>query len=169
MPLGLSKLPHLGWSSEPGVCVGCELCAGPLRPATPRSPAALLTRDSPRWCSQPEVRDWHPGARALGSSGRTSEAQLSLPFLYHHRGWGRPLHISGPVPVLVWLLLYIHSYRTSVQLVFRAFSVTAALWFGCNFDVVVGGGEHSVHRLCRLAWKSRVRTDLPAFVERMYD
>lgn len=109
------------------------------------------------------------GPGPLAPQGGPLKPSYASHFFTTTGGGGAHSTSPGPVPVLVWLLLYIHSYRTSVQLVFRAFSVTAALWFGCNFDVVVGGGEHSVHRLCRLAWKSRVRTDVPAFVERMYD
>ena len=52
------------------------------------------------------------------------------------------------VPLLsvsLWLLLFVLSYRTSVKLDFRQFLMIVVLKFGCNFDMVVGGGEYQVY------------------------
>ena len=43
------------------------------------------------------------------------------------------------LPVSVWLLLYILSCKTSIQLDFKRFQMMIALSFSCNFDVVVEG------------------------------
>ena len=45
------------------------------------------------------------------------------------------------LPVSTWLLL---SYKSSVQPVYRQFSMMVVVPFSCNFDVVMGGGEYSV-------------------------
>lgn len=47
--------------------------------------------------------------------------------------------------VLMWPLLYILSYRTSVQLVSSWLSRLIVLQLSCNLHVHVGGGECSVH------------------------
>ena len=54
------------------------------------------------------------------------------------------------LPVSTWLLL---SYKSSVQPVYRQFSMMVVVPFSCNFDVVMGGGEHSIDLLCPLNWK----------------
>ena len=55
----------------------------------------------------------------------------------------------------MWLL-YILSYRRSVQLVHKGFSVVVVLHLSCNFDMVVEGGEHSIYLLRHLDWNPPV-------------
>lgn len=67
----------------------------------------------------------------------------------------RPAYFASPplLPALMWLLLYILSY-SSVQLIFGLFSRVIILKFSCNFNEVVGGGEHPIAYLLRhLDWK----------------
>lgn len=66
-----------------------------------------------------------------------------------------PAHSTSPslLPVSTCLLLYILSYRNSIQLVSRWFSMFF-LYFSCNFDVSVGGSEHSVYLLRNFHQKS---------------
>lgn len=45
------------------------------------------------------------------------------------------------------LLVYILSYRISVQLNFKRFSMMFILYFSSNFDVVMGGSKHRVYLL----------------------
>ena len=53
------------------------------------------------------------------------------------------------------LLLYIHSYMTSVQLEFRQFWTMVVLQFSCNFEVMMGGSEYRVDLHCNLGQKPR--------------
>lgn len=54
-----------------------------------------------------------------------------------------PAHFESSLllTVLMWLLLYILSYRTFAQLAFRQFSLVVVLYVSCSFDVVVRGGQ----------------------------
>lgn len=73
-----------------------------------------------------------------------------------------PLHVSvAPassaslplLPVSLWFLLHILSFRIYVHLVFKWFSATIILQFSCNCDMVMGGGDHSIYLLHHLDWK----------------
>ena len=59
-------------------------------------------------------------------------------------GMGPAQSLSPPLLVLTWLL-YILSYRISVQLDFRRFLIMVILWLSWNSDVVVGGCECYVY------------------------
>lgn len=56
-----------------------------------------------------------------------------------------PIYLTNTFKVSMWLL-YILSYSNSFQL----YLMMVILHFICNFDMVVGGEEHSVYLLCHL-------------------
>ena len=92
-------------------------------------------------------------ARASCSSGKTLKAKLSL-WIFNLRRWildQAVLHLNPSYQM--WLLLYILSYRTSVQLDFRQFSVVVVVKFTCNTDVVVASSEYCVYLHHHLDWK----------------
>lgn len=65
-----------------------------------------------------------------------------------HQGMGPDKTLSLPLlPISVWPFLYILSYKKSVQLVFRSFSVIVALflvviWL-CPWEKVISGSSYS--------------------------
>lgn len=68
----------------------------------------------------------------------------------------RPHTVVGPTcftspPLLTvsrWLPFCILSYRISVRLLFRWFSRLMVLCYSFNFNVVMGGGKHSIYLPC---------------------
>ena len=145
MYLATPELFFLYWSPR-RVPASKNLCVGPLRGHLGFqlifTTGFYVGAFSWHWCSEWGSHMWGwdlylPGCDlcrwAIFSDSRTSVCFVSLPLQ----------------PVSVWLL-YILRYRTSVQLVCRWLSRLIVLWFSCTFDVVMGGGECSVHLLCHL-------------------
>lgn len=105
------------------------------------SKSPVLPERNPHLFSQSDVgflfSSLKPWAREPGvelrplpcSSEETSAAEISLlSFNRHTVGMGSACFMSLPhLSVLMWLLLYIRSYRTGVQLVFRRFSMMVIL------------------------------------------
>ena len=87
------------------------------------------------WAGGPSV-----GLGCLLSQGGPLQQRYPSQSLTSIHGCGT--NISAPSTSLQWFLLYILSYRASVWLDFRQFWMMTVLQFSCNFDVVVGGGEH---------------------------
>lgn len=126
-----------------------NLYAVPLRLAAPRSPAACvpLRGHNPHWISKLGVIGTAlAGTGTLGwgdrcadgtfhSLGEISGAEISLLLLTRLAvNVGLVCSMSLPLlPVSMWLLLYIHSYRTSVQLNFRQFSMMVV----CSLFVIL--------------------------------
>ena len=81
---------------------------------------------------------------------------LSLfPLLPHVGVEPAPSESQPLLPVSMGFLLYILSYKTSVQLDFRRLLMRVVLHFSCNFDVVFGGGECSIYLLLHLDYPAR--------------
>lgn len=98
------------------------------------------------------VWGWDP----LLSGENLHSPDIPLDFHLAHVGVG-PVCSASPsllLPVLMWLLLYIFSCRTSIQLDFRKSWMMAVLWFSCNSDVIVGECEYHICLCCHLDWKS---------------
>ena len=75
-------------------------------------------------------KHWDGETRA----GAPGSSQAKIPLLIFNRHlWVWDQFVSH-----LWLLLYVLSYRTSVQLGLRPSSVMVVLWFHCNLDVLVG-------------------------------
>lgn len=113
------------------ICERMSLCVAPLRPIAPRSPTALCLSETqsllhcfPAWT--PRVGEPIVGLWLLIPGGGAATVKMSLPILTCHTGYGTGLFcISSPPPNLT--CLYIFSYRNSVHLASRWFSVKAVL------------------------------------------
>lgn len=104
------------------------------------------------------------GVRIPCSSEATSTAEISLPIFnsytwvwYPYDANAGTLHVVPSVsltllPLSMWLLLYVLSCSARLQGVFS----DGCSEFSCNFDVVVGGGKHSVYLLLHLERKPRI-------------
>lgn len=90
------------------------------------------------------LRSLTPGEGGTPQSRYTSCLLIATPWV-----WDLPIPCLCPSYLSMWLL-YTLSYRKSIQLVFRWFSVMVILYFSCNFDVITWGSEFKVYQLYHL-------------------
>ena len=102
---------------------------------------------SPCWFLQAEaVGISLPGTGALGWWPGMGLGPLApnIPsdFYPPHVSVGPACSMSLPLlPVLMWFILWFHSYRTSIQLNFWRLWMMVVIQLSCNFDGVVWGGK----------------------------
>lgn len=115
-------------------------------------------------CRDSSSRCWNPGLRSPGVDlgpltppgflcSRDISLNAQLPHADARPAWFASLFL---LPVLWWPFLYLFSYRTSIQLVFRWFSRLIVLLLSCNFNVVMVEGKHDIYLLCHLAQKPKI-------------
>lgn len=122
------------------------------RPLSQSQPLLVFTTRSYETPGAPTCGDWC-GSETTCSSGVTSSAEIFLPFFNHYTIGVGPIHPESPslLPISI-CLLYILSYRTFVQLVFRWFYnlvlILMCLWDGASIEFTYSAILSEIFSVC---------------------